>query len=164
MAEAFATVGLASNIAQFIECGIKIVSMSKEAYESARGITKETWELNLIVEDVRNQSREVMKKTSSIRLSKDELAIQNYAEECYLLARELRSVLKKLIFREDARSRTIESGRVAMQTILKRKEVHGLKSRLQDLDGKLRPALKSGSRVRCPQFAALENGFRNGYW
>lgn len=143
MAEAFTIIGLAANIVKFIMHGIKIISTSMEASESARGMTKETVELDLIVQDIEYRSREVLKKTSSIRLSDDESAIQKYATNCGQLARELQNVLDKLTIRKDARSRLIESGRVAVQSIRRRKEMLALKTRLHHLDDMLRSHLSN---------------------
>ena len=161
MAEAFGIIGLAANIAQFVDYGIKIVSAGKEVYESAHGMTQEMKELDSIVGDIRSTSQDVLNNTPSIKISEDELAIQRLAKECETLARELRSVLDKLTIREDARLRTLESGRVAIQGLLKRREVQNLKNRLQDLDRRLRNRLsKALLKLVAPILYPLRSEFR----
>jgi hypothetical protein len=137
MAEAFAIIGLASNIAQFIGYGIQIVSTGNEVYKSSKGVGQETKELHMIVDNIQNLSQEV-ENNKALRLSKDGLAIRNFAAECTTLATELSVVLKTLRVRDNAGSRTVESGRVAIRSVLPRNNVTKLKNRLQDLEGRLR--------------------------
>ncbi|KAL2849870.1 hypothetical protein BJY01DRAFT_210429 [Aspergillus pseudoustus] len=147
MAEALAVIGVAANIAQFLEYGLKLVAAGKEAYDSKQGTTKAIRQIELVVEDIQNQSAEVLQSGSPWRLTSqranpDELAIQKYARQCIDISKELINLLRKLTVRDDAQFRVLESGRVALRTLRKQSEVLDLKTRLEDLDRKLRERLR----------------------
>ncbi|KAL3459324.1 hypothetical protein BJX64DRAFT_205453 [Aspergillus heterothallicus] len=147
MADVLAIIGLASNIAQFLEYGIRFVAAGKEVYESKQGTTKAIREIELVVEDIQNQSAEFTQKGSSpwqfstTRANADELAIRKYARQCIDISTELIKLLRKLTVRDDAQFRALESGRVALRILRKSSEVQALKKRLEELDTKLRERL-----------------------
>ena len=142
MAEALAIIGLVSNIISFIDYGIKLVSGSRLARDSLHGTTTEIHELELIVEDVQRLNAEVLRQKSSRELSKDELHILDMVTECDRLANELRGVVNKLKMRDGVLSKTLESGRVAMRGLWKKREIEDLRRRLTDLDYRIRNSVR----------------------
>lgn len=153
MAEAFAIIGLAANVAQFLEYGLRVVAVGKEAYDSKQGTTKAIREIEFVVEDIQSQSADILQEGSAwqlatTRANSDELAIQKYAKQCVDISKELTDLLRKLTVRDEAQFRALESGRVALRVLRKQKEVHSLKITLEELDKKLRERL-----------ARLLNGF-----
>jgi len=140
MAEALALLGLVANIFQFIEQGYAVVSGAKEVYKS--GQSGQARDIRLLLEDINNSSSEIQSLAPN-SLSKDELAIRNYSAECDALAAELSVIADKLTFRDAARSRRLESIRVAYQNATKKGDVQKLTGQLKDLDHRLRTRLRN---------------------
>lgn len=140
MAEAFAIIGLAASIAQFVDFGYKLLSGSKEIYNSVHGSKDENLDLELIVEDIKNLNKEV--STVALR-SKDEVALRKLAEESEKLADDLLGTLQKLTARKDVLSSKLESVRVAAQSFRKRKAIQKLEERLHRIEERLRARLSN---------------------
>lgn len=143
MAETLGIIGLASNIISFIEFGLKLFSGIGNVRDSLHGTTPEIRELDLIVEDVQRLNAGVIgQKSAGQTLSKDELRISAMANECENVATEIRKVIKDLRVRQGARSKTLESGRVVIQGLLKRGDIERLRGRLESLDQRIRLNIK----------------------
>lgn len=143
MAETLAIIGLASNIISFIDFGLKLFSGIGIVRDSLHGTTPEIRELDLIVEDVQRLNAGVIgQKSTGQTLSKDELRISATANECENVATEIRKVIKDLRVRQDARSKTLESGRVVIQGLWKRGDIERLRGRLESLDQRIRLNIK----------------------
>ncbi len=144
MAETLAIIGLASNIISFIEFGLNLVSGIGMVRDSQHGTTSEICQLELIVEDVQRLNAEVFRQKSSGHiLSKDELLILAMSNECERVATEIRKVTKNLKIRQEARSKTLESGRVVIQGLWKRGEIERLRGQLESLDQRIRNNVKN---------------------
>lgn len=142
MAEAWTIVGVAVNIATIIDLGFKLVSAGISAHESTNGTTREIETLSTLLDDIQNtNSRLQANQSSTDELSSHEPGFQSLSRECDKLVRELRRILAKLIIRKEAPSRTIESGRVAIQSWWKRKDVVAMKDRLLVVEGRLKDAV-----------------------
>ena len=138
MAEALAIVGLVSNIISFIGFGLKVASGARNVRDSLHGTTADLHELQLIVADVRKFNNQVRQQRSSgHRLSKHEINILAMVKECDNVAHELQQAIEKLKVRS-WRSKTLESGRIAFQTIRKQKYIDALRTRLDSLDQRVR--------------------------
>jgi hypothetical protein len=139
MAESLAIIGLASNIVSFIDFGLKLASGTRMILESIHGTTPEIRELELVVRNVERLNVEIIQqKVPGQTFSSDEQLILDMAGECDRLAGDIRKVMEKLIVRNGARSKTLESGRVAFQVMRKHGEIDRLRNRLESLDEKLR--------------------------
>ncbi|KAI9795146.1 MAG: hypothetical protein M1816_000168 [Peltula sp. TS41687] len=140
MAEAFALISLAASIVQLVDFGYKLLSSSKEIYNSVHGSKDENFELELIVEDIKNLNKEASKV--ALR-SKDEVALRRLADESEKLADDLLGTLKKLRARDDVWSNKFESIRVATQSLWKRKDIQSLEERLHRIEERLRARLSN---------------------
>ncbi|KAF2849617.1 hypothetical protein T440DRAFT_499542 [Plenodomus tracheiphilus IPT5] len=143
MAEALAMLGLASNIISFIDFGLKVSSGAKTIRDSLHGTTNETRELELILEDVKSYGKKISdQKDSGVKLSSSELLILAMVKECKRLAADLEHAIKALRIRE-GRSNILEVGRVAFQTVWKQKDIDALRTRLENLDRRLRSSVEN---------------------
>jgi hypothetical protein len=83
MAEAFALIGLAANIAQFVEYSMVLISKVKDIYRSAEGAGKENLEIEMVVQGVSNFGANIAAAAhqagSRTKLSEDEKAIHDLA-------------------------------------------------------------------------------------
>ncbi|KAL1849363.1 hypothetical protein Daus18300_013294 [Diaporthe australafricana] len=142
MAEAWAIVGVAVNIATIIDLGFKLVSSGIAAHESIHGTTREIETLNILLDEIEN-TNDLLQATKSFTdgLSCGEPRFRSLAKECDKLVKELRHILAKLRIREEALSRTIESGRVAIQSWWKRKDIAAMKDRLLEVEARLKDAV-----------------------
>lgn len=142
MAEAWAIVGVAVNIATIIDLGFKLVSAGISAHESIHGTTREIETLNILLDDIHSTNARLQATQSCTdEMSSREPRFRSLAKECDKLVRELRHILAKLIIREEATSRTIESGRVAIQSWWKRKDIAAMKDRLLEVEARLKDAV-----------------------
>jgi hypothetical protein len=142
MAEAFAVLGIAANIAQFVGYVIQLISEGKEIYESLHGARDEHHELE-IIKEITKLSEELQtiipQPGISTRLpSGDEKAIWRLAEECKPLADQLLHILNDLKVPTDRRFRWLETVRQTFRSAKKGKEIEELKRRLLDIDKRLR--------------------------
>ena len=138
MAEALAIIGLVSNIISLIDIGLKIASGTRDVRHSLHGTTADIHELDLVAADVQRYNDQVkQQKASGQNLSDHEQQILAMVGECDTLVIELRKAIKTLKIR-DGRSKTLESGRVAFQTLWKQKEIDGLRGWLDSLDQRIR--------------------------
>jgi hypothetical protein len=143
MAEAFAVLGIAANIAQFVGYVIQLISEGKEIYDSLHGARDEHHELEIIIKEITKLSEELQtiipQPGISTRLpSGDEKAIWLLAEECKPLADQLLHILNDLKVPTDRRFRGLETVRQTFRSAKKRKEIEELKRRLLDIDKRLR--------------------------
>ncbi|KAI0455070.1 hypothetical protein F5B21DRAFT_212695 [Xylaria acuta] len=139
MADPATIIGLISGIVTFVDFGLKVVSGTKNVRDSLHGTTAEICELDMIIDDVR-RSNALVKKQQLYHeeLSADERCILMMVAECEKLVVELRNTISTLKRRDGARSRTLESARVIVQSLLKQDEIQALRSRLDNLDERIR--------------------------
>jgi molecular chaperone GrpE (heat shock protein) len=143
MAEAFAALGIAANIAQFICYGLQLVTKGKQAYDSLHGAPDEYRELEIIIQDAKNLAKELKMdsspySSSAPRLPSDQKAIRQLAAECQPLADTLLRILEDLKVSKDARFRGIDTVKQTVRSAMKKKDIQELKQRLLDLDKRLR--------------------------
>ncbi|KAK6840111.1 hypothetical protein PG987_005977 [Apiospora arundinis] len=145
MAE-LALLGLVANIFQFVETGVKIASTARDVYQCAESF--QTREVRLLLEDMKRTSEEVSKLPQGA-LSDDEWAICRYSKECDAIAAELKKLADKLAKRDGARSRTLDSVRIAIHSHRKKNEIKDLVTRLNRVDGRLRVKLQKVLRYQA---------------
>lgn len=136
-----AIIGLAASIISFIDFGTKMVSLAKSVRDSPGGTIPEADDLNVIIQDIRSVSDEIRHKMPTAGLSRDEQRIVHMVTRCDELAGELSHILEKLKMRDSAWSKKMETVRVLLRAVWKKKEVDSLQKRLQDLDRVLRDSL-----------------------
>ncbi|KAL9049000.1 MAG: hypothetical protein Q9162_007442, partial [Coniocarpon cinnabarinum] len=98
MAEALAALGLASNIVQFIDFGLKTTSEIKEIYSSASGLTSEITTLNDIATEHRKTVASLQKSTddNGPRLSQEDIELKTLATKTVITARKLEDIIDPL--------------------------------------------------------------------
>jgi archaellum biogenesis ATPase FlaH len=143
MAEAFATLGIAANIAQFVSYGIQLVSTGREIYSSIEGAQDRYHELEIIIEDIKAINAETVFYNDSCQVrgflySSDESAILQLVGECESLADKLLVILSTLKVSKDARFRRLETLRQTLKVSVKDKDIQDLKERLLGIDDRLR--------------------------
>jgi hypothetical protein len=129
MAE-LAALGLAGNIIQFVDFGIKLLGNGRELYRSATGNTAEDLEIETVTGDLKILSQHLYKPLQPNRIvSADEAALQNLAVECEKLATKLLSELDKLKVKDEG-SRKWKSFKKALARVMKENEIQELEDRL----------------------------------
>ena len=141
MADPATIIGLTSSIITFVDFGVKVVRLARSVRDK-RGAPPELQELDLIAEEIRVLSDSVLRKRSTASaLSDDEKRIIQIATECRNLAVELRELVATLTVRDDAWSKTMELGRVLIQTLRKKGDIEVIWQRLNRLDLRLRESV-----------------------
>ncbi|PGH17864.1 hypothetical protein AJ80_04687 [Polytolypa hystricis UAMH7299] len=130
MAE-LAALGLACNIIQFIDFGLKLFHDGREIYGSAHGNTAEYFELKEVAQDLATFTNQLhsnnVKFTSSVPAEK---SLQGLARKCEELAIELVNLLQELQVKP-GRSRKWSSFKQALKRVQKEKEIQNLEDRLR---------------------------------
>jgi hypothetical protein len=137
MAEAFAALSIAANIAQFVDYARQLISSSKEIYNSLDGARDEHQGLKLIIEDIKNLANET-RPANAGSYSTDEIGFRKLAAECEPLADKLLAILKDLEVPNDTRFRGLQSVRQTIRSAAKKKNIQDLQRRLVDIDVRLR--------------------------
>lgn len=135
MAEAFAILGIAANIAQFVSFGIQLISEAKKIHGSFHGVQNDHHELEVIVEDIKKSCKDVVPAPGSLR---DAQAFQQLLKECIPLADKLLFIRSDRQVSKAQNHRGLEVVRQTLRSVAKRKEIQELKRRLLDMDQRLR--------------------------
>jgi ribosome-binding factor A len=141
MAESLALLGLAANIITFVDYASKIVAETRNIRDARQSSTDEIRELDLIVQHVQDHNaNRLQENIDGVKLSRDEKHILAMVQECERLAAELKEIIGTLKVRE-GRLRTMESGRVVLRSMWKRKDIQSLQRRLESLDQRIRSSV-----------------------
>jgi hypothetical protein len=140
MADPVSVVGLISSVITFIDFGLKVISESKKLRDSAsKGTADEISELDHYITNIQQWHEKVKKQQlSGLRLSQSEKRILEMVQDCEKLVIELREVIGSLKIQNKARSKTIETARVAFQRRWKYGDIQNMRTRLHDLDEQIR--------------------------
>jgi hypothetical protein len=128
-------VGLAGNIITFIDLSTKVVSRTKQLYESASGATSENDELEGLtknLKDLANRTRRKPPNTSrnghfSLSIT-SETVLDNLSQQCIQVADELLETLESVKVNGDGR--TVKSALQAMKTVWKQDNIDAIQRRL----------------------------------
>ncbi|USP74058.1 hypothetical protein yc1106_01332 [Curvularia clavata] len=124
--EALVAIGLASNIVQFADCGIRWVSSAIELYKSGNGALQENGELQKVINSLRSV---VLGLKTENRLQGDK-TLDALVAACLPLADELTVILSKLKIDGQNRNRQ-EIIRKALQSLLKKEHIQDIERRLE---------------------------------
>ena len=138
MAETFATLGIATNIAQFLDFTMKLISNVKQICSSLDGPCDEHHVLKVIISDIKSLSNEYKPANLGSQPSVDEIGFRKLAAECEPLADKLLAVRRNLEVPKDARFRGLQAVRQTFKGAAKKKDTQDLQRRLADLDVRLR--------------------------
>jgi cell fate (sporulation/competence/biofilm development) regulator YmcA (YheA/YmcA/DUF963 family) len=125
MAEALVAFGLASNIIQFVDSGMKLIYSTRELYQSAEGTLKKNAELREITSNIKLVAQKIANNTIRI----DEVALREIAGICGELADELLAMLDGLKV-DGQKNRHAEAFRKSLRSIRSRHKVKDIYDRL----------------------------------
>jgi hypothetical protein len=123
MAESLAAFGLASNIVQFVDFGMKLISYGRELYSSAEGVLKENNTIEKIALDIK-----LMTQNLASGVNHDE-ALQGLVTACNKLSHDLLAVLDTLKI-DTEKDRRMEAMKKSLKSLQKRREIKGIYKRL----------------------------------
>ncbi|KAF2106820.1 hypothetical protein BDV96DRAFT_590510 [Lophiotrema nucula] len=140
MAEAFAILGIAANISQFVSFGLQLLREGKEAYQAVDGSRAGHRELALVINDIKALSEEAKETVtlSRSRASKDFRIIYPLAEQCEKLATRLLNLLEDLKVSDSSHFRWWDAGRKSWKAFLKKTEIEDIRSQLVQIEKRLR--------------------------
>lgn len=124
MAEALAALGLASNIVQFVDFGIKLMSHGRELYASADGVSKE----NSIIETIAVDIKLLTQNLASSGVDYDG-ELRKLVKACNELSHDLLEVLGSLKI-DTEKNRRMETMRKSLKSFRKRREINDIYDRL----------------------------------
>ncbi|RWA04840.1 hypothetical protein EKO27_g10260 [Xylaria grammica] len=151
MADPITIIGLISGIITFVEFGLKITSGAKSIRRSLHGTTADVADLNRnltgIIGDLQRWN-DLLKerKSRGAKLSYNESRMVEMIAQCENLQTEVRKAIQTLAMRAEARSKTVESMRVATRTFLKADRIRALESQLNDLAERIQRGVENETR------------------
>jgi hypothetical protein len=126
MAE-LAAIGLAGNIVQFVDFGLKLSRDFKDLYQSAEGGKAKHLELEDVTTDLESLCQKLQESTSLAPQDDEEL--RDLARGCAKLARELLAMLEKVKVNKE-RNPKLATFKQALKNIWKDKDISDLEQRL----------------------------------
>lgn len=138
MAEAFAALSIAANIAQFVDYAKQLILSGKEIYNSLDGARDEHQALKVIIENIKNDTDEFQPASPSSHPSNDEVRFRKLAAECEPVADKLLAILKDLEVPSGVRFRGLQTMRQTFRSAAKKKDIQDLQRRLTTIDVQLR--------------------------
>jgi hypothetical protein len=127
MAE-LAVLGLAGNIVQFVDFGIRLFRELKELYKSAEGAKAEHLALEAKTTDLKYLAQKLQQTVGPA--TQDDIALGKLAAGCEKLACELLGVLDKLKVKKE-QTQKLASFQQVLIFVLKEKHVRALENRLE---------------------------------
>jgi hypothetical protein len=124
MAETLAAFGLASNIVQFVDVGIKLVSYGRELYRSEKGASKENTEIDKIAADIK-----LITQNLANGVVNNDPALQELVGTCAELAKDLHAILQVLKI-DTQKNRLMETMKKSLKSFRKRHEIKDIYDRL----------------------------------
>lgn len=131
MIEPIAALGLAANIAQFIEVGYKVTHILQQLRSSSA--TAENLELETVIKDMNDICTKLASPPGqSLVPSVDDEKLQKLVASCQKLSEELETVLQKLVVNAKGSNsrRRIEIVQKAIKSILEADKIRDLQKRL----------------------------------
>jgi hypothetical protein len=122
--EALAAIGLVANIAQFVDCGCKVLSNAWELHDSTSGFLAEHDELSLITTDLRELFETIRQERGGGDGSLKDMLIMALA-----LSKQLSSLLTQLQ-QSHSRFGVLGSMKKSLAAMRKRDEIERLEQRL----------------------------------
>jgi hypothetical protein len=124
MAEALAAFGLASNIVQFVDFGMKLILQGRELYSSAEGVSEENTSIEKIAVDINHMTQNLATGGTIY----DE-ALEVLVKECTRLSHDLLAVLDTLKI-DAEKNRRIEAVKKSLKSFRKKREIKDVYDRL----------------------------------
>ena len=140
---AFTAIGLAGNVAQFIEYALKIVSKGKEAYKNVDGVTHENSDFERVADELRVSSKKLSSSLADRNVQPKDPAAKNedagliaIAQSCEKIAGSLINLLDTFKV-EPGKFRRLRSLGQAVKAAWKKDEVEQLEATLRSYQRQL---------------------------
>lgn len=144
--------GLAANIAQFVEYGIKLTSTVSELYHSPDGTTKENTNLEIIVTDMQDLTGALVDENS-----KDQGPLTVLAQSCYDISGDLQRIFTDLKMPQDTNHPKWQAFRQTLRAQGKTKEIEKLYHRLEKNRSQLATHMIFLLKCVCPTLPLLQS-------
>lgn len=128
--------GLAANIVQFIAFGHKLLSSVKEIISSPRGTTDEIEHMTLLTVVIKNINLPML-ESALFQNDPAKILLREITQESLRVADKLMEKLSKLQVKQTGVARKFEAFAVASKYWWTKDEIHGLKTRLFELESRL---------------------------
>ena len=137
---ALAAIGLAGNVAQFVEQSLRIVSKGRETYNSVNGVTEEHVNIEEVTSALQTSSQKLSLSLSNCRVSAgdddEDTGLISIAQSCSTIADSLIALLET--FRvEPGKFRRLRSLGQAIKASWKKDEVENLEVVLKNYQRQL---------------------------
>jgi hypothetical protein len=158
--EPFTALGLAGNVIQFVDFGMRLLSETHEIYQSSSGSPTGIIEIESIFQDLSNLGAKL--KISSISPSKpsgispEEQALVELAGSCKRLADDLLATIKDLKV-NDGPNRKWRSFRQGLITLWKKDKIDAVQKRLDNFRKQLSLQLLAILRSEALRHKCLSN-------
>lgn len=119
-------IGFVSGIITFIDFSWKVITGTREVYESATGTTSENVRISTIIADLQAVTQRLISNVEA--KTKHEKALIDLADNCHELAQYLLKILEKLKVTE--RNSKWQSLKVKLESMRKGKEIVSIEKRL----------------------------------
>ncbi|KAN0120282.1 hypothetical protein V8E51_002490 [Hyaloscypha variabilis] len=181
MLDPFTALGVAGNIVQFVDFTVKLISKSREIYESAEGASVEHLDLEAIANNLSRLTERLQKDLQQHLLppidegvplpetkeNRAELQLGSINSKCSREVDALLSILRDL--KVDGEHKKWKSFRLALMTVWKEDQIKGVVSRLseyrKDLDTELlfslRTTLDTSSQQQLESFLKLDKNTKS---
>ncbi|KAN0112459.1 hypothetical protein V8E51_005410 [Hyaloscypha variabilis] len=126
MMDPITALGVAGNVIQFLELGVKAVSKAREIQHSSNGALVEHIEIGVLTEDI---SAVAVKLAASAGAATGNDRLDCICEQCTIVAKELSEALKEM--KADGKKSRIKSARKALKAMWGKKRVEDMKRRLE---------------------------------
>jgi len=152
--------GLAGNIVQFADFGIRILSRTKKLYDSVDGTLEGYQELDLVIEDLKRGCDLIPRHLSledGSRGSDREQMLQKLCGNCHAVADLLVTELEKFRVREGltGRLKLLKSFSAAAHSVWTKDELDSLERRLSMLREEIQLHITIGTRLGAPSNIGL---------
>jgi len=143
MADPISIIGLVAGIVTFVDFGFKVISGSKSVRRSVDGMTPGISELDHCIKHIQSLNESIVRRRiSGQAISEDEARIMSMVQESERLHSQLHQAINKLKVRAGARSKTLESGRVTLQSLWNHRDLQDLGKKLMSLDENIRSNIR----------------------
>ena len=127
---ALSAIGLAGNVAQFVEFALKIVAKGNEAYKDINGVSDENSNIDKVTRELCTTSRKLSDSLSEYHDGSDDTGLITIAQSCENIAGDLINRLEKFKVKP-GRFRRLRSLGQAIKAEWKKDEVKRLEATLK---------------------------------
>jgi hypothetical protein len=118
--------GVAGNVMQFLDFGLKAVSKAREIHNSSNGALVEHLEIGVLTEDI---AAVAAKLAASAGAATGNDSLDSICEQCTIVAKELSDALKEM--KAGGKKSRFKSARKALKAMWGKKRVEDTKRRLE---------------------------------